>query len=188
VGYGLLASKVSAGVTKLFLITTAATSVTGFLFPFHGFTPGQAVGILSLIVLLLVFDPAHPFPFLSNLSTSLAFLLHDPQQQTASYARVKVPAVLKQWIPVEVDIGSADWMYRNLSKRVEVVTPVFDEDAKARLWEILDICLCDRRQAWRLGEDGKYTQLNPEGSGGPESVGTHATLMDLALRRLSEAG
>jgi len=55
VAYGLLASKVSAGVTKLFLITTAATSVTGFLFPFHGFTPGQAVGILSLIVLLFAF-------------------------------------------------------------------------------------------------------------------------------------
>jgi len=85
-------------------------------------------------------------------------------------------------------IGSADWMYRNLSKRVEVVTHIFDEDAKARLWEILDVCLRDRRQAWQLGEDGKFSQLSPEGSSGPESVGTHVTLMDLALRRLGEAG
>jgi hypothetical protein len=55
VAYGLLTSKLSSSVTKLFLITMAATSITGFFFPFHGFTPGQAVGILSLIVLLFAF-------------------------------------------------------------------------------------------------------------------------------------
>ena len=37
-------------------------------------------------------------------------------------------------------------MFRNLSKRVEVVAPVRDAEAKAKLWEILDICLRDRRQ------------------------------------------
>jgi polyphosphate kinase len=46
----------------------------------------------------LVFDAAHAFPFLANLSTSLAFLLQDPQKEVASYARVKVPAALKQWV------------------------------------------------------------------------------------------
>ena len=81
-------------------------------------------------------------------------------------------------------IGSADWMYRNLSKRVEVVTPILDEDAKMRLWGVLDICLRDQRQAWVLGEDGKYSQLRPAGSGeGPEARGTHETLMELARRR-----
>jgi len=88
--------------------------------------------------------------------------------------------------PVEGEffIGSADWMHRNLSKRIEVVTPVLDADAKARLWEVLDICLCDRRQAWMLGADGKYSQLQPDGAtGGPEERGTHQTLMDLARRR-----
>jgi polyphosphate kinase len=88
--------------------------------------------------------------------------------------------------PVQGDffIGSADWMFRNLSKRVEVVTPVFDAAAKARLWEALDICLHDRRQAWVLGDDGKYTQLRPdEGAEGPEGRGTHAALMELARRR-----
>jgi polyphosphate kinase len=84
----------------------------------------------------------------------------------------------------EYFIGSADWMFRNLSKRIEVVTPVFAEDPKQRLWEILDICLRDRRLAWVLGPDGNYVQLHPdEAASGPERVGTHQTLMDLALAR-----
>jgi polyphosphate kinase len=89
-------------------------------------------------------------------------------------------------IPVQGEffIGSADWMYRNLSKRVEVVTPVLDGEAKARLWEVLDICLRDRRQAWELGKDGIYSRLDPEGAvDGPEGRGTHETLMDRARRR-----
>ena len=88
--------------------------------------------------------------------------------------------------PIQGDflIGSADWMFRNLSKRVEVVTPVFDAAAKARLWEVLDICLRDRRQAWVLDEEGKYSQLRTdEGADGPEERGTHAALMELAKRR-----
>src|SRR5271165_1819921 len=49
----------------------------------------------------LVFDPVHAFPFLSNLSTSLAFVLHDPREGDTFYARVKVPTALKQWVPIE---------------------------------------------------------------------------------------
>ncbi|HLH42633.1 MAG TPA: polyphosphate kinase 1 [Bryobacteraceae bacterium] len=83
----------------------------------------------------------------------------------------------------EFFIGSADWMHRNLSKRVEVVTPIFDPEAKAKLWKALDICLRDRRQAWALGEDGKYTRLQPEpDSSGAEAEGTQAALMELARR------
>jgi polyphosphate kinase len=84
----------------------------------------------------------------------------------------------------EFFIGSADWMFRNLSKRVEVVTPVWSEPLKQRLWEVLDICLRDRRQAWVLESDGKYVQLHPDaGAIGPEAAGTHQTLMDLAFAR-----
>jgi polyphosphate kinase len=83
----------------------------------------------------------------------------------------------------EFFIGSADWMYRNLSKRVEVVTPILSQAPKQRLWEILDICLQDRRQAWELSEDGTYTQLKPSGNTGAETTGTHATLIELAERR-----
>jgi hypothetical protein len=51
--FGLLGSKRLEGWTALFLFTTVATSVTGFFFPFHGFTPGDAIGIVSLVVLAI---------------------------------------------------------------------------------------------------------------------------------------
>ena len=51
--FGLLRSNLMNGWTLLFLVTTVATSVTGFGFPFHGVTPAIIVGILSLIVLAL---------------------------------------------------------------------------------------------------------------------------------------
>jgi polyphosphate kinase len=89
--------------------------------------------------------------------------------------------------PVEGDffIGSADWMFRNLCNRIEVVTPVRAVAAKQKLWEVLDICLRDRRQAWTLDAEARYTQLHPEGDGeGPETEGTHATLMRLARERI----
>ncbi len=62
----------------------------------------------------LVFDLAHPFPFLSNLSISLAFILEDPQKSTTSYARVKVPGVLKQWIPLEADVPAGQQIFASL--------------------------------------------------------------------------
>jgi polyphosphate kinase len=84
----------------------------------------------------------------------------------------------------EYYIGSADWMFRNLSKRIEVVTPIFAAGPKQRLWEILDVCLRDQLEGWVLEADGKYEQLRPaSGSVGPEANGTHQTLMNLALAR-----
>ncbi|MEP7014691.1 MAG: hypothetical protein ABI925_04560 [Verrucomicrobiota bacterium] len=50
---GMFASKRLNGWTKWFLITTVATSVTGFFFPFHGFTPALGTGIVSLVVLAI---------------------------------------------------------------------------------------------------------------------------------------
>jgi hypothetical protein len=48
-----LAGNRLSGLTGFFLVTTALTSITGFLFPFHGITPGIVLGVLSMIVLLL---------------------------------------------------------------------------------------------------------------------------------------
>ena len=50
---GLLASKRPSGSTTLFWTTAVATTVTGFLFPFHGFTPAIGGGIVSTLVLAI---------------------------------------------------------------------------------------------------------------------------------------
>jgi polyphosphate kinase len=77
-------------------------------------------------------------------------------------------------------IGSADWMERNLSWRVEVVAPVVAPALRQQLWQILDINLNDCRQAWMMTASGDYRRLEP----GPEArgvavEGTQATLMRL---------
>ena len=48
----------------------------------------------------LAFDPAHPFPFVSNLSLSLAVELTDKKEKRPAFARVKVPASLGRFVPV----------------------------------------------------------------------------------------
>ncbi len=50
---GMMAAKRLPWMTALFLLTTVLTSVTGFMFPYHGVTPGIVLGILSLVVLLV---------------------------------------------------------------------------------------------------------------------------------------
>jgi polyphosphate kinase len=74
----------------------------------------------------------------------------------------------------EYYIGSADWMPRNLERRVECVVPVDDPAVHARLDSVLATCLADNRQAWDLAEDGSYRQRNPNGD--PER-GTHRILL-----------
>ena len=48
----------------------------------------------------LGFDPAHPFPFISNLSLNLAVTLHDPAAGESRFARVKVPPLLPRFLAV----------------------------------------------------------------------------------------
>jgi len=47
----------------------------------------------------LAVDPGHPFPYISNLSLSLAVQIHDPTTGASRFARVKVPKSLPRWIP-----------------------------------------------------------------------------------------
>lgn len=61
----------------------------------------------------------------------------------------------------EIFIGSADWMPRNLDRRVEAITPIQDPDIAKDLQEILGIMLADNRQAWELQSNGSYIQRRP---------------------------
>jgi len=58
----------------------------------------------------LAFDPGRPFPFISNLSLSLAVVIHDPRKAEGknSFARVKVPATLPRFVPVGPPDGVAE--------------------------------------------------------------------------------
>jgi hypothetical protein len=51
--FGMLAAKRLNRMTAIFLLFTVLTSVTGFFFPFHGFTPAIILGIISLVVLAI---------------------------------------------------------------------------------------------------------------------------------------
>jgi len=59
----------------------------------------------------------------------------------------------------EYYIGSADWRPRNLRRRVEVVTPVFDDAARAQLDRILEGDLTNPA-AWLLSADGSYEHVS----------------------------
>ena len=56
-------------------------------------------------------------------------------------------------------IGSADWMPRNLDRRVEAVTPVEDPELRARLDELLELGLTDDVLAWELRPDGAWERV-----------------------------
>ncbi|WP_425358169.1 polyphosphate kinase 1 [Deinococcus maricopensis] len=76
----------------------------------------------------------------------------------------------------EVFIGSADWMSRNLNRRVEVIAPVRDERHRATLLSILDAEWTDERGAWDLRTDGRYTKLAGEYSAQEAFMRTHGHL------------
>ncbi len=77
-------------------------------------------------------------------------------------------------------IGSADWMPRNLDRRVEAVTPIEDPKLKDELKDILDILLSDNLQAWDLHSDGEYIQRSP--AKGKAARSAQKTFMERALK------
>lgn len=79
----------------------------------------------------------------------------------------------------EVFIGSADWMQRNLDRRVEAVTPIEDPNCVADLTEILQILLADNRQSWELQPDGSYVRCQPTADRSEQSA--QVILMERSL-------
>jgi len=86
----------------------------------------------------------------------VVFEAMSPDGQGAQGVLLGRPAQLAGLVPLagEFLIGSADWMDRNLSRRVEAVTPVTSRALRERLWEVLQVQLEDRRNAWEMQPDG----------------------------------
>lgn len=83
----------------------------------------------------------------------------------------------------EIYIGSADWMPRNLDRRVEAITPVDDPEIAKDLQEILGVMLADNRQAWDLQPDGRYIQRR-SAANSPQSS-SQKILMEMALNSVN---
>jgi polyphosphate kinase len=96
------------------------------------------------------------------------------------YAFADGQSVLKDY---RYAISSADWMFRNLTNRVEAACPILDPNARAKIATIIETLLNDRQNAWQLNPDGSYTHLTPEGNpdpNSPQALGTFESLMRLA--------
>src|SRR5438309_2374263 len=76
----------------------------------------------------------------------------------------------------DVYLGSSDLMPRNLDRPAEVVVPVTDSNLRARIQDILDICIADDVLAWELHADGSWHRV-------PTAVGlsSHRRFQELAL-------
>ncbi|BAQ60300.1 polyphosphate kinase [Geminocystis sp. NIES-3708] len=77
----------------------------------------------------------------------------------------------------EIYIGSADWMGRNLSRRVEAITPIEDPKLVKQLQEILGIMLSDNQQTWELQADGTYIRRTRQK--GEKELNAHKILMNM---------
>lgn len=60
-----------------------------------------------------------------------------------------------------VFLSSADWMPRNLDRRIELLVPVEDLNSRRRLLDILDTYFRDNQNAWKLKSDGTYERIQP---------------------------
>jgi polyphosphate kinase len=80
-------------------------------------------------------------------------------------------------------LASADWMPRNLNRRVELLFPIEDPDCRARVKEVLDVELADTVRAHFLSPDGTYHKLDLRGK---EKVDSQQKLIDLADAAVAE--
>ena len=64
----------------------------------------------------------------------------------------------------EVYLSSADWMKRNLDRRLELLFPLKDARIRSRLEKILRLYFADNAKAWELLSDGRYRRVRPRGA------------------------
>ncbi len=62
----------------------------------------------------------------------------------------------------EIYLSSADWLTRNLERRVELLFPVLDESVRRRVFGILESYFLDTAQSYRLGPSGRWQRIHPQ--------------------------
>ncbi len=83
-------------------------------------------------------------------------------------------------------LASADWMPRNLNRRVELMFPIEDPDCRKRVLEVLDVELNDTIRAHFLSEDGTYHKLDLRGKSKLDSQQRLIELAEEAVKYRSE--
>ncbi len=78
--------------------------------------------------------------------------------------------------------SSADWMPRNLERRVEILFPVEDERLRAKLWDILDTELKDTEKSHVMDAKGKYRKKAKEGTLTTEKINSQKIFGDKAQK------
>ncbi len=84
----------------------------------------------------------------------------------------------------EVYIGSADWMPRNLDRRIEAVAPIDDPAHRQTLRNLLELMWRDNRQAWELQSDGTYVQRQPPSA--EAEIAVHRLLTERGAERIGD--
>lgn len=80
-------------------------------------------------------------------------------------------------------ISSADWMPRNLNRRVELLTPILDADCRDKLRRILATYFKDDVAAWEMQPGGSYKKINT----GEPPYRCQARLQQMAVRTAADA-
>jgi polyphosphate kinase len=70
----------------------------------------------------------------------------------------------------EIYCGSADWMDRNLFRRVEIAFPVEAPELQAQIVREMELYLSDDTQAWKLDTEGRYERINGESKTSAQSA------------------
>ncbi|MCK4974744.1 MAG: RNA degradosome polyphosphate kinase, partial [Sulfurimonas sp.] len=83
----------------------------------------------------------------------------------------------------QVYISSADWMPRNLVRRIELLTAIKDEKSKEKIIQILKLQCSDNALAHELQSDGSYIKIKKDGE---KSINNHKLLEDY-VNRISKA-
>ncbi|MGP1485960.1 MAG: RNA degradosome polyphosphate kinase [Campylobacter sp.] len=88
----------------------------------------------------------------------------------------------------QIYISSADWMPRNLERRLELMTPIIDKNLQDRLLEFLKLQLSDNELAFELRSDGEYYRANSseQGINSQEILEEHVSKLYKTIKKDNE--